>query len=126
MRRVASPRYVFTKDKMCFDVLLYCHFSTCVRTKKMRIENSLNIIKKSARELRSETISCNIWIMSVPKQPPLELKSASCKDPTRGGRNRRRLFSNIVNRRAQRRLRRPRLIRVGQERHQWGNMELIY
>ena len=63
-------------EELPFGVFLpYCHFSHFFELKKTRIEFSLRLVEISARDLRSDTISC-IWLMmSVPKQPPLKLKS---------------------------------------------------
>ena len=49
----------------------------------MRIELSRSTVQKEARELPSETISCDVhfWTNVVPKQPTLKLMPAICFPP---------------------------------------------
>ena len=80
MACVAAQRFVSWKTILIyFVVFLFDHidiFPHSFELKKMRIEFLRISVKISARELRSETISCTFWMMSVPKQLTLKLKSA--------------------------------------------------
>ena len=57
----------------------FAFFLDSFEPKKTRIEILRRSVQFSARELRSETISCifgSTISVSIPKQPPLKLKSA--------------------------------------------------
>ena len=76
MRHLASQRFFFTKNDIF--VFLLDHiviFPYFFEAKKTRNETWRRLVQMRARELRYLTICCNFGTMSVPKLPPLKLKS---------------------------------------------------